>query len=635
MVRVEVLERSVLSETDYEQIIGRLHFEIDPKLPGNAIIADVGLAPRNAKGRVEFSSDLLILKPKEALHGKGATWVEIPNRGGKSGATDWIMRNRFTLVSVGWQFDVPSGPDKLGSEIPAARNTDGTPIRGGVRAAFTPDNAAAEQTVGDLTAYPPVDINGPDSRLVVRTRAALPGGSEVPRSRWSMDGNRLRLEGGFDPGKTYELSYLAEAPPVGGLGFAAVRDAVTWLRHSPDSLAPNRHVYASGVSQCGRFLRDFLYLGFNTDEQNRQVFDGVIAQVAGAGRLALNQRWATPMSLAIDCAVSYPFADTAQKDPVSGHEEGLLDNPRVRHLPKVFYLNSSTEYWGASRVAALTHTNPEGTRDVGFPPNVRAYFFAATSHGPAPFPPTALVEGSPLANPVSAGASILALRMAMHRWVAEGEEPPASVYPRLNDGTLTTVGNVRFPAVPGLNGPGGMKAGVRVRNPQWPDGAGEGAELPLLVPQVDGDGNDLGGIRVPDSAVPLGTSTGWVFRPASLGSPHELVALRGAWVPFATTKAQREKTNDPRLSIEERYASKEEYLAKVKAAAENLIGQRLLSESDIESQVKQAAARWDWVMSQSSPSTSTIRNHAGVDKRFRRTPRRTRTKDQENGEHQE
>jgi hypothetical protein len=210
------------------------------------------------------------------------------------------------------------------------------------------------------------------------------------------------------------------------------------------------------------------------------------------------------------------------------------------------------------------------------------------------------VKGSPLANPVNANPAILALRLAMHRWVSEGTAPPPSVHPKLSDATLVPINDVRWPQVPGLAAPNAVKAGGRVRNPQLPDGAGEGTELPLLVPQCDADGNDLGGIRVPDVAVPLGTGTGWVFRPAEFGSPHDFYLLRGAWVPFAKTKAEREAVNDPRLSLEERYANKAAYLDQVKVAVQKLIEQRFLTEADLEPQLKQASQRWDWVAKRSS-----------------------------------
>jgi hypothetical protein len=246
-------------------------------------------------------------------------------------------------------------------------------------------------------------------------------------------------------------------------------------------------------------------------------------------------------------------------------------------------------------VAALTHTSVEGTQDIAFPENVRSYFFAGTSHGPAPFPPSASAKDGPLADPINASATVTALRWAMHRWVAEGIEPPSSVYPKLSDGSLTPVAEIRYPKIPGITAPNALRAGGRAGNPQLSNGAGEGAELPLLVPQVDGDGNDLGGIRMPDLAVPLGTAAGWVFRTKSQGSPHELVMLRGAWVPLAATKAQREKTNDPRPSLEERYASKDDFTAKVKTVIEKLIEQRLVLPDDLEPQLKQASERWDWV----------------------------------------
>jgi hypothetical protein len=598
VVRVEITSRTDVGSSGYEKIVGKLHYEIDPRLPANAVIADVGLAPVNASGKVEFSSDLSVLKPKDETRGNGAAWLEIPNRGGQAGLSEWVTEHGFTVVSVGWEFDLPAQPGKLLATVPEARQKDGRPIRGVVRTTFTPDKRVEVQTLTDLEVYPAVDADGPDSRLMVRTRPAFPGGEEVPRHLWTVKDHVITLQGGFEPGKTYEVAWLAEGPPVAGLGYAAIRDAAAWLKRDARTIAPVKHVYAFGASQCGRFLRDFLYLGFNTDEQGRPVLDGVMAHIAGAGRLVLNQRWSQPRSVAGFYTASYPFADTALRDPVSGHEEGILENSRAKHRPKVFYINTAAEYWGAGRVAALTHTDVAGTRDIPFPEGVRSYFFAGTQHGPSPFPPKALVEGAPLANPVSANASIIALRLAMHRWVTEGVPPPPSACPKLEDGSLTPVAGVRFPAVPGMGSPKGVKSGGRLRNPIWEDGAGEHTELPLLVPQVDEDGNDLAGIRLPDVAVPLGTATGWVYRPAAMGAPHELVLLRGAWVPFAATKAGRVRSGDPRPALEERYGSKEVYLARVGEALEDLIRRGFLSNKDLEPKLKEAGERWDWVVSQ-------------------------------------
>jgi hypothetical protein len=598
VVRVEVTAREDVGKAGYEQISGQLHFEVDPKRPENAIIADVELAPVNAAGKVEFVADLRLWKPKDESLSNGAVWVEIPNRGGKAGLPVTMMEQGFTMLNVGWEFDVPATPNKLRLEVPRARNPDGSAIRGVVRAVFTPDKLTDEKELTDLADYPPVDIDGAESRLIIRAHAAYPGGSEVPRAQWSWKEGRIQLVGGFAPGKTYEVSYLSEAPPVAGLGYAAIRDAVAWLKHDATSLAKVKHAYAFGSSQCGRFLRDLVYLGFNTDEQDRPVFEGIISHVAGAGRLVLNQRWSTPRSVAGYATASYPFADTAHEDPVSGHKEGLLDNPRVQHPPKLFYINMAAEYWGAGRVAALTHTTPDGKKDIALPENVRSYFFACTSHGAASFPPTSQVAGSPLANPVNTSASVLALRQSMHHWVSEGIAPPPSVHPKYSDGTLVPIAKVKFPPVPGMAPPNTAQAGGRVGNPQLAGGAGEGAKLPLLVPQCDRDGNDLGGIRMPDVAVPLATATGWVFRPAEFGTPEDFYLLRGAWVPFAKTQAERQTSGDPRLSLEERYPSKEAYLVQVKAVIEKLIQQRFLLADDRDLQLKQASLRWDWVTSQ-------------------------------------
>lgn len=596
VVRLEVTKRADLDATAYEEIVGRLHFAIDPAKPGNDIIADVKLAPVNAQKHVCFSADLRILKPKDPAQSNGAAWVEIPNRGGKASLPAAMMAQGFTLLNVGWEFDVPKQQGKMRIEVPAAQNKDGSSIRGVVSATFTPDKQVEEHLLTDLEPYPPVDVAGPDSRLVLRHCTAYPGGTELPRGTWSLENGRIRLKNGFKPGTTYEVFYLAEAPPVAGLGYAAIRDAVAWLKHGEDSPAKVRHAYAFGSSQCGRFLRDFIYLGFNTDERDRQALDGVIAHIAGAGRLVLNQRWATPRSQAAFHTASYPFADTAQTDPISGHAEGILENPRMRHAPKIFYINTSTEYWGGGRVAALTHTDPSGTKDIDFPADVRSYYYAGTQHGPASFPPAAHVEGGPLGNPVNAGPVTMALRLAMHRWVSEGLKPPPSVHPKLSDGTLVPVKEVRFPKVPGMGDPKTISAGPRLPNPLWSDGAGAGIKLPLLVPQVDADGNDIAGIHMPDVAVPLGTATGWVFRAKNQGETHELVALRGAWAPLAATKAQREATGDPRLSMDERYASKQSYLLEVKKVLQKLIQQRLLLPEDLAPQMKQSSERWDWVM---------------------------------------
>lgn len=597
VVRVTITERSDLGVTGYEQITGRLHFEIDPAQPRNRIIADADCVPANAAGRVAFSADLRILRPKQAGLGNGAAWVEIPNRGGKAGLSKFYTKHGFTIMQVGWEFDVPAASGKLRIQVPAARDARGTPIRGVVRATFTPGKRVDQFTLGDLADYPPVDAAGPDSKLIVRAATGFLAGKELLRSQWRLEGQRVTLDGGFEPGKTYEIAYLAKNPPVAGLGLAAIRDAVAWLKHDPGSLAPVRYAYAFGSSQCGRLLREFVYLGFNTDEQGRMALDGVMAHVAGAGRLDINRRWSVPRAVAAFETASYPFTDTAQPDPVTAIAEGVQENPRVTQRPKIFYTNTAAEYWGAGRVAGLSHTTADGTRDAPLPDNVRSYFFAGTQHGAAPFPPKAVAPDAPLASPVNPAPVVQVLRLAMHRWVTAGTAPPPSAYPKLSDGTLVRAAEVRFPALPGIASPRSARAGVRLRNPLWPHGAGAGTELPLLVPQVDRDGNDLGGIRLPDVSVPLATATGWIFRPVSMGAPHELLPLQGSWIPLAATRVEREQLHDPRPAIDERYATKEAYLERVGEAVRQLIQQGYLEADDLDPLCKQAAARWDWAVS--------------------------------------
>jgi len=593
VTKVEILERHIVEDTDYEEISGRLHFAVDPKDERNRGITDLDLAPIEADGRVAFSSDFRLLRPVEGAAVAVAGWMEIPNRGSRSGMSEFMIEHRFAMLEVGWEFDVPADPGKLRIEVPVAREKNGATIRGAVEAIFIVDEPKDSFTVTDLASYLPIDPDGAETRLSVREKGHVPGGHEIPREQWSLEGNTITLEGGFKPGLTYEITWLAENPPVAGLGFAAIRDAAAWLKHSPDSLTPVPHLYAFGASQCGRFLRDFVYRGFNTDEANRIVLDGIIPHIAGAGRLDLNRRWSTPRELALFRATSYPFADTAVFDPVSGLSEGLLENPRVTHRPRIFYTNTAAEYWGAGRVAALVHTDPEGKRDLVLPDEVRLYLFAGTQHGPSAFPPTSPGAGAPLANPVDFRPALLALRLAMHRWVSAGIEPPASAYPRLSDGTLVPVAEVAFPEIPGITSPRELKAGPRMANPLHPDGAGAGLALPLLVPQVDEDGNDLAGIQLPEVAVPLATATGWMFRPAEMGAPDELLpVLRGSWIPFPMTKADREKSEDPRRSREERYKDVADFLSRTREAAEALVERGYLLPGEVEAAVEKARERW-------------------------------------------
>ena len=610
VTRLAITNRADIGISGYEKIAGTLYFAVDPKDPHNAIVVDLDKAPRNAAGLVEFSSDVYIVKPKDAARGNGAALVEVSNRGGRGAirqfnrggpspdpATEadlgdrFLMRFGFTVAWVGWEFDVGADPGLMRIRVPVATE-QGKPITGVVRAAFTPSARAAEVTVRELASYDPVEPDAADSQLLVRP-SFLAGGEPIARQRWHLKGHTVRLDSGFEPGKTYEVAYRASNPPVAGLGFVAMRDFAAWLKHQPDAVAHVRYTYAFGASQSGRFLRNFLYEGFNSDEHDRQVFDGVMAHNAGAARINLNARWSAPVGLGVHSATAFPFADASLRDPVSGAQDGLLENARARgHQPKIFYTNTPVEYWGTGRVAALVHSTPDGSADLRLPDNVRVYFLAGTQHSPGRFPP-AIGAGQQLDNPVDYTWTLRALLLAMHKWVSAGTPPPASSYPTLADGTLVKADAVSFPAVPGVASPRALTAGPRVENRWIAGGAGAGAPLPLLVPAVDEDGNERAGIRLPDVAVPLATYTGWNFRHPSTGGAGELVSLLGASIPFPVTAAARASAKDPRRSIEERYPTRDDYIDKVRAVADALVRKGYLLVDDIERIVQRSTDNWD------------------------------------------
>ncbi len=624
VTRLEITQRVDVGTTGYEKIVGTLHFAVDPKHPRNRVIADLDKAPLGRDGRVEFSSDVFILRPKDSRQANGAALLEVVNRGrkGLSGfnrggindpVTDadigdgFLIRQGFTLVSVGWEFDVPRAAGLMRIDVPVATE-GGRPIRGVVHTAFVLDAPANEYTVSDLAAYAPVAPDGPETRLTIKASATDTVGVEIPRTRWRLKGHTLSLEGGFEPGKTYEVFYEAVNPPIAGLGFAAIRDTAAWLKHPSAGLAPVRFVHAFGSSQSGRFLRGFLYEGFATDERDQPVLDGVMAHIAGSARLDLNRRWSLPRALGTYSATAFPFSDMAQRDAVSGASEGLLENPRSLHRPKVFYTNTAVEYWGGGRVAALGHTDPAGNNDVALPENVRSYFFTGAQHGPGRFPPPAASVGQQRANPADYWYFLRALLGAMQRWVADGTPPPASAYPTFRDATLTKAAAVALPATPGLASPRALQAGVRTANPFISGGGGAGTPLPLLIPQVDEDGNERAGVRLPEVAVPLATYTGWNLRSAKSGAPNDLVPLVGSWIPFPATRAAREASGDPRRSVEERYASRADYLKKFKEAADALVKGGYLLPGDVARVVQRGGEQWDFVMSLDGAKTASGKN---------------------------
>jgi hypothetical protein len=603
-VRVEITSRRDIPQYGYEEIIGKAYFRLDPTDPRNKVIADIDKAPISDDGGVLFSADILALWPKIG-NGNDVALVDVVNRGETtafrlnrtSGADHigdgFLMKRGFTIICIGWEFDVRARDGAIRIDVPVATN-NGAPITGTVRAPFTPDRRDVTFTVAQTAAYVPIDVNDPNATLTVNDGPSS-ATQTIPRSEWKMagvaNGIVVSMQKGFEAGRNYELSYKATNPPISGLGLAAVRDITAFAKHEGQKHV--KYAIGFGSSQSGRFLRTFLYNGMNTDEKGRQVFDGVIAHIAGGARLDVNRRWATPTGLGTYAATAFPFGDAAQKDPVSGATDGLLDNPRARqNQPKVFYTNTGVEYWGGGRSAALIHTTADASKDIPLPANVRTYFFAGNQHGPGVFPPT-LGQGQQRGNPTDYWWNMRALAVAMERWVTNGTMPPPSQYPRLGNETLVKASAVAFPNIPGVQSPRTLTAGSRVSNDLSPGSAG--AQLPLLVPQVDADGNERTGIRLPEVAVPLATYTGWNFRKEQIGGTQQLVALAGSYIPFAQTKAEREAAHDPRPSIAERYASKDSYMQRITKAINLLVKDGYLLSEDVPSISKRAAQHWDYL----------------------------------------
>jgi hypothetical protein len=606
----------------YEKIVGKVFFALDPTLPANRPIVDIDEAPRDAAGRVAFSADLYALVPKESARGNGVALFDVANRGRKNMlryfnlappvadptveaefGDGFLLRRGFALIWVGWQFDVPKGRGLVGLDAPPIVD-QGRPVTGRVMTQFVP--SAADPTYAlddflvryaDTTRYPPLDPVNAANSLTVRD-GFLGESRAIPRAQWQFgrasganvkpDISAVFLKGGFAPGHVYELSYEAQGAVVAGVGFAAMRDLASAVKHQAGGPLSARHAVAFGPSQDGRLLREFLYEGFNVDEMGSRAFDGIIAHIAGAARGSdFNAHFARPNGLGYFVASLFPYLDNDSRDDVTGKTDGLLSKLAPELRPKIFYTNSSTEYWGGGRSAALTHTTLDGRQDAQVPDNVRIYLFAGTQHVPGVFP-APLAGGQQRSNPNEYAWGHRALAVAMERWLREDVAPPPSRHPRLSDHTLVSEKEIAFPTIPEVRSPltipGGYRADLE---------GGEAHPLPFLVPQVDGDGNELAGIAFPDVAVPLATYTGWNFRHPTLGQPGEILPLAGSYIPLPPTRAAREASGDPRLSVEERYGSRARYRSIVTDRVEKLVQEGYMLPEDIDIVVSRALARFD------------------------------------------
>jgi hypothetical protein len=610
----------------YEKIVATAHFAVDPKAEANRAITDIHLAPRNPNGLVEFTADVVVFKPRDSAKGNGTILLDIPNRGGitvlrtfgGAGGDEfgdrYLLAQGYTVVVVGWQFDNPQG---LKVYVPVARGETG-PLRGLIRSQFIPTERTTTMPLADRShaAYAPIDLNDPKASLTVRNTPSARA-TAIPRRAWKFaDNGTATMAAGFEPGKIYELVYTAQDPPVSGLGFAAVRDFVSYLRYGGGSVVSAlgdqqrfmKRSIAFGASQSGRFLRTLMYHGFNADEKGRKVLDGVWAHVAGGGRGSFNVRFAQPsrdghplLNLFYPTDL-FPFADLPETDPETGAKAGLLDRTiNTPAAPKVFYTNGSYEYWG--RAASLTHTTADSQRDAPLAPDTRIYFLTGTQHGAGAKPDrNANIQNR--ANPVDYRWTLRALLAAFNAWITDGTAPPESQYPRIDRNQLVSYEATPFVRLPGVKYPASLYHAQRLDfGPEFTTRGIASQEPPKsgkpfvnLVPRVSlEDGNEIAGVRQVDLRVPVATYTGWNLRSTAIGAPDMLSDMIGSFVPFARTKAERAQSGDPRPSLEERYADKDEYMKKVAAASADLARERFLLQQDIPRVVAEAGERWDLV----------------------------------------
>ncbi|MCU1243258.1 MAG: hypothetical protein JWO71_3984 [Candidatus Acidoferrum typicum] len=644
VVRVEVTSRSdVLNGQSfghagaYERILGRVYFSVPVANAHNRRIVDLDRAVNLKDSEVEFSSDFVVVRPKDSSKGNGSMLLEVPNRGrariigvvdggswdlSKDAGDAWLLRNGYTIVSVGWQWDA-AGENALRFYAPIAKE-NGNTITGLLRGDLMPSKVMDEIPLGHLITgdiggieYPVAAPDDPRNVLTVRASRNAPR-SVIRRSEWqfahAVDGKltpsdrHIHLNGGFQPGKIYEYVYVVADPVIAGLGFAAVRDFASYAKHGNDAIAPAARVYGEGISQNGRFLRDFLYQGFNADEEGRIALDGVLAHVAGAGRGSFNYRFAQPSRDAQPTSSVFfptdvfPFTDQTETDPVTKEKGALLERAATEKVaPKIFFSNTSYEYWG--RVAALIHVTADGKRDAVILPEVRIYHFTGLQHFSGPFPPTKGKEdlfGQQPQSPLPIKYFWRAMIANMDAWVRSNTSPPESSYPKIADGTLVPLADYAFPSIPAVNKPREANEAWRVDfGANWRDGIltlqppKVGQSFPALVPQVDADGNERDGVRLPEIAVPLATYASWNLRDRSIGAADQRVSFEASYIPFPKTAADRKKLGDPRKSVAERYAGREDYLNRFGHALDELVKRRWILEEDRAALLHRAEEEWN------------------------------------------
>jgi hypothetical protein len=631
--------RTFGSAGPYEKLRGKAYGEIDPANPRNAVITDIQPAPRSANGKVAYSMDIFILKPIDLRRGNQKVFIDINNRGtmrwdrlnsgtnvnNPSKATDagtgFLMDQGYTIVGNGWDVQVTARGPRLAITVPVATNPDGSAITGPSYEYINFDNATSMKYG---LAYPAATLDKSKATLTVRARLD-DAPAKVPQSGWEYaDENTIRLlplGTPFKQSHVYEFLYTAKNPVVAGLGLAATRDFVSFLRHqaadeagNPNPLAGQvRHTLSFAISQSARYINEFQTLGFNEDEQGRRVIDGVLNWIGGGSGGNVNYRFAQtgrternrqnhlyPEAL-------FPFAYPVLTDNLSGQTAGRSQRCTVsKTCPYAFEVNSANEYW--VKAASLLHTDTKDN-DLPDPENVRFYLLSGLQHGAGNSSERGVCQQ--FTNGTSPEPALRALLLALDRWVSAGVTPPPSAVPRRADNTAVLAvprpgfqtgvvpqEALGWPMIPGVTYNGltttrylldfGPKSHRGILSNYPPSVAGRPAYA-HFVSKVDKDGNEVAGIRLPAVEAPIATTTGWALRRAGFGENDGCEAA-GQSIPFKTTRAERAAAGDPRPSLEERYKDHDGYARAVAEAARKLEQRRLLLAEDVKLYIEEARA---------------------------------------------
>ena len=665
VARIEITSSELLADGmpfgktgPYEKLRGTVFFEVDPADLRNAVVFDLDKAPTNTAGNVEFSADMFILKPVNMQKGNHGLFFEVNNRGNKISATlmndtppgtnnnnpttagdvgnGFLMRQGFTIAWVGWGADIAPGNNRLTVQFPIAMEA-GAPITELILTEFSDRNFGGGTPFTlplsgspAFKSYEAVSTDQAVAMAELRMRPSdsprpsapdIPTGVVVPPSQWSFANcpsgppgtpstTHICVAGGFQNNMVYQLVYKATKSPVMGLGYVTSRDFVSFLRYAtvddagnPNPAAGMTTVLCQGISSSGMYYRDYLFQGFNEDEQGRRVCDGVNIHIPGVQKLFLNYRFAQPNPFTVQHRERYvpdtnfPRTYAVRQDPLTGLMDGILKRPATD--PKVMHTDTGTEYWQFR--SSLVDTDEEATVDLVQPANVRRYLFSSTQHfsakGAVPTFGVGNRQCQQLSNSTSNGVIARALLVALDEWVRLGMEPPDSRVPRFADGTLVPTDQVGFPNTPGVTYNGLFNAsGERDFGPRVSGNAGVIDNLippvlsvhRVLVPKVDAIGNDIAGIRQPIVEVPVATLTGWNLRRTEF-TDGDLCDLTGMTVSLHRTQAERLAAGDPRPSLEELYGNHGGYVSQIGAAAQNLKAQRLMLQEDVARVIEEAA----------------------------------------------